>query len=122
MRRCTVCGASLEGRRRHARTCSASCRREAARLRAILAGAEPCGYSTLAGSGIKRAVETVQNRPNGRYDGSTQTVGPRCLRTRPRGTERMHSRRVSQATTGSAASSPEPDLGASNDRRNDGTQ
>jgi len=39
MRRCTVCGGLLEARRRQAVTCSSSCRLEAARLRAILAGA-----------------------------------------------------------------------------------
>ena len=44
--RCRVCGASLEGRRRQALTCSASCRRGARGLRAILAGAEVEGYST----------------------------------------------------------------------------
>jgi hypothetical protein len=32
MNRCRVCGASLEGRRRPAMTCSASCRRKAARV------------------------------------------------------------------------------------------
>jgi len=46
MNRCRVCVAALEGRR-HALTCSASCRREAARVRAILAGAVTDGYATL---------------------------------------------------------------------------
>ena len=46
--RCRVCGASLEGRRSQTLTCSSACRREAARVRAILAGSEADGYSTLA--------------------------------------------------------------------------
>jgi hypothetical protein len=46
-RRCIVCGGSLEGRRRDARCCSASCRREGARWRRVEAG-EPDGpYSTI---------------------------------------------------------------------------
>ena len=47
MRRCLVCGASLEGRRQQTKTCSSACRRELARLRAILGGSEVEGYSTL---------------------------------------------------------------------------
>src|SRR5690349_18705921 len=50
MRRRMVCGASLEGRRRQTLTCSASCRREAARVRAILAGAGAAGYGTVGHS------------------------------------------------------------------------
>jgi len=38
MTRCRVCGASLKGRHPDARTCSASCRREAAPYRAVPAG------------------------------------------------------------------------------------
>ena len=48
MRVCIVCGISLEGRDRRALTCSASCRREAARFRAVLEGRRDGPYSTLA--------------------------------------------------------------------------
>jgi hypothetical protein len=37
-RTCAVCGTGLDGRRPHARFCGSGCRREAARLRALLAG------------------------------------------------------------------------------------
>jgi hypothetical protein len=40
-RRCCVCGGSLEGRRRQARTCGGACRAEASRLRRLLAGEQP---------------------------------------------------------------------------------
>jgi hypothetical protein len=53
MNRCRVCGASLEGRRRQALTCSASCRREASRQ-----GDGP--YATLADLAGRR-----RNRANG---------------------------------------------------------
>lgn len=48
VRRCPVCGASLAGRHTDTRTCSASCRREAARYRAVLSGRRDGPYSTLA--------------------------------------------------------------------------
>jgi len=49
MRRCLVCGASLEGRRRQTRTCSDVCRAEASRLRRLLASGGPVdGFSCVA--------------------------------------------------------------------------
>jgi hypothetical protein len=53
-RRCVVCGGSMEGRRPQARTCSASCRREASRIRAILAGESAGPYATLADLASRR--------------------------------------------------------------------
>jgi hypothetical protein len=47
-RACVVCGASLEGKRGHARHCSTACRTEASRLARILAGQSPGGYATLS--------------------------------------------------------------------------
>ncbi len=47
-RLCAICGASLDGRRAHARYCSGACRAEASRLRRIVAGQEPDGFRTLA--------------------------------------------------------------------------
>jgi hypothetical protein len=43
-RACAVCGASLEGRRRDAETCSATCRIERSRIRRLLAGRTVEGY------------------------------------------------------------------------------
>jgi hypothetical protein len=47
MRRCAVCGGSLSGKRKDARFCSAACRREAGRLRAVLSGRSDGPYSAL---------------------------------------------------------------------------
>jgi hypothetical protein len=47
VRCCAVCGASLDGRHRETLTCSASCRRELARYKAVLAGRADGPYSTL---------------------------------------------------------------------------
>lgn len=44
---CPVCGASLDGRRADARYCGRSCRREASRIRRLLAGQDEQGYRTL---------------------------------------------------------------------------
>ena len=48
MRVCRVCGCSLEGHRRQAAYCGPPCRREACRLRAILAGRNTAEYPSLA--------------------------------------------------------------------------
>src|SRR5207237_10260253 len=48
MRRCPVCGRSLAGRDPRTRTCSAKCRREAARFRRVLGGRADGAYATLA--------------------------------------------------------------------------
>ena len=61
VRRCTVCGVSLEGRDRRARTCSATCRREAARFRAVLDGGSDDPYSNL-GQLVQRASKVRANR------------------------------------------------------------
>ena len=47
-RACAVCGRALEGRRADARHCGAGCRREASRLRRLLAGEPVDGYRNLA--------------------------------------------------------------------------
>jgi hypothetical protein len=47
-RRCVICGGSLEGHRRDALCCSAACRREASRVRAVLSGESDRPYSCLA--------------------------------------------------------------------------
>ena len=44
VRVCAVCGAAIDGHRADARYCGAACRREAARLRALLAGVPVEGY------------------------------------------------------------------------------
>lgn len=51
---CVVCGASLVGQRRDARQCSAACRAEASRIRAILDGTYPGRYRSLAERLAKR--------------------------------------------------------------------
>jgi hypothetical protein len=52
---CPICGASLEGKRRDARFCGSSCRREHGRLRRLLSGQSDSGYrnsrSTTEGPG-----------------------------------------------------------------------
>jgi hypothetical protein len=45
---CAICGAALNGRRGDARYCGAGCRREAGRLRALLAGVTVNGYGSVA--------------------------------------------------------------------------
>jgi hypothetical protein len=45
---CKVCGASLAGKRRHARFCSPACRREHHRLSRLLRGEGDSGYRNLA--------------------------------------------------------------------------
>ena len=62
VRRCTVCGASLEGRDPRARTCTTSCRREAGRLPGLLDGRSDGPYSTL-GQLVQRASRVRANRP-----------------------------------------------------------
>jgi hypothetical protein len=47
-RACTVCGETLEGLRADARHCGAPCRREASRLRRLLAGDPVDGYRSIA--------------------------------------------------------------------------
>ena len=44
---CVLCGGPLDGQRAQARHCGPACRREAARLRALLAGQEVNGYRCL---------------------------------------------------------------------------
>jgi hypothetical protein len=45
---CVICGGSLKGHRRDARCCSASCRAEQSRIRAILDGTYAGSYRSLA--------------------------------------------------------------------------
>lgn len=45
---CVMCGGSLEGRRRHALTCSGRCRAERSRLRRILDGRGADGRLSVA--------------------------------------------------------------------------
>jgi hypothetical protein len=77
MRRCPVCGVSLAGRHPDARTCSAACRREAGRFRAVLAGRGDGPYGTLADLG-QRSRRGVQIAVSGRYDAAIYQVGPRA--------------------------------------------
>jgi hypothetical protein len=65
-RRCVVCGARMEGRRRQARTCGGACRAEASRLRRLLAGEQPVDgcYSVADRLGrldARRPAETAQS-------------------------------------------------------------
>jgi hypothetical protein len=45
---CAICGEALDGRRADARHCGAACRREASRLRRLLAGDPVEGYRSVA--------------------------------------------------------------------------
>jgi hypothetical protein len=45
---CAICGTALDARRADARHCGAACRREASRLRRLLAGEPVEGYRNLA--------------------------------------------------------------------------
>jgi len=63
MTRCPVCGASLEGRHPSTRTCSPSCRREAARYRAVLSGRRDGAYFTVLGLAQRRS-RVRANRSN----------------------------------------------------------
>lgn len=45
---CAVCGTNLDGRRADARYCTPSCRREACRIRILLAGIPVEGYRSLS--------------------------------------------------------------------------
>lgn len=54
MRCCVVCGRSLIGRRSDCLTCSTGCRREAARLRAVLSGRSDGPYQTVADLLLRR--------------------------------------------------------------------
>lgn len=58
---CVVCGASLKHHRSHARHCSAGCRAEASRIKAILAGNYPGPYESLYERirGLKSAQKAV---------------------------------------------------------------
>lgn len=59
LRHCVVCGSPLIRRRSDARHCSGSCRAEASRIRAILRGEEPQGYSS-----VEDRVSARQKRTN----------------------------------------------------------
>lgn len=65
-RTCPICGTSLEGRRKHARFCSAPCRAEGSRLRRLLSGREVDGYGSVA----RDLRENAHDRPRERYHGS----------------------------------------------------
>jgi hypothetical protein len=54
MNRCRVCGASMQAKRRDARCCSPACRREAARVRASVAGKSDGPCETLADLAARR--------------------------------------------------------------------
>lgn len=56
---CVICGASLAGQRRDARCCSASCRAEASRIRAIINGTYIGAYRSLA----ERLSKRKSSRP-----------------------------------------------------------
>jgi pilus assembly protein CpaF len=64
--KCVLCGVSLDGRRRGARHCSAACRAEASRLRAILSGRGSGPYSSVASR-----LSAMQKRTRSALDPST---------------------------------------------------
>ena len=87
MRRCTVCGASLEGRRRQAHTCSSGCRRELSRIKAVASGRSD--GPTPASLTYSRAIQTVQtarSEPLAAHNGCVpepdqpQEQSPQCER------------------------------------------
>ncbi len=55
-----VCGGSLDGHRRDARYCSAACRREASRVRAVLSGRSDGPYAALADLANRRQRRAKQ--------------------------------------------------------------
>lgn len=61
---CGVCGASLAGRRAHARYCRGACRAEASRLRRILAGQEADGWASLPArqAAARKRTEAAERR------------------------------------------------------------
>ena len=50
-RLCVLCGTPLNGQRPDARHCGEACRREASRIRAVLAGEPVDGHASLASYG-----------------------------------------------------------------------
>lgn len=59
---CTICGGSLVKHRAHARACSASCRAEASRLKAIIDGTYTGSYRSIA----ERLSKTRATSPLGK--------------------------------------------------------
>jgi hypothetical protein len=88
-RRCAVCGASLDGRRRDAVYCSPGCRREQGRIRAVLAGRSDGPYSTLADLAERRQSRAKPARAT-RLDSLYTSGAARCER-RPRDPRRSDS-------------------------------
>ena len=84
--RCPVCGSSLVGRRSDSVTCSPACRREASRLRAVLAGRGDGPYvavDQLLGRARRRAKAaqtrlsaTARSRENGRVPAPARGLPP----------------------------------------------
>jgi hypothetical protein len=62
---CSLCGASLDGRRPHARFCSRACRVEAGRIRAILGPSNPEPYASVAErlEAAQKASKTLLSDP-----------------------------------------------------------
>lgn len=81
-----MCGASLEGRDRRAKTCSASCRREASRIRRLSAGLPEHGYASIDDYRA-RARRCVQNAQERSTVPLVNQVGARRANDRPRGLE-----------------------------------
>ena len=83
VRRCALCGASLEGRRADARYCSSACRVEAWRLRRLLEGRPVGRYATaadrLAAYGRpRRGRRSQEARESVESSATTQTAGRRA--------------------------------------------
>jgi hypothetical protein len=81
MSHCSVCGGSLEGRDPRALTCSASCRREAARFRAVCR-AKRWPLLDLAQL-IRRRSRCVQTAVASRMLALLRQVGPRARNAGP---------------------------------------
>ena len=64
---CIFCGTSLEGRRRHARCCSASCRRRAARCEVAVPAERRCRDCKEVITGRRRDADWCSERCRGRW-------------------------------------------------------
>jgi hypothetical protein len=73
-RECVTCGGSLAGRRKDARCCSASCRVEASRFRAIVNGTDAGPYRSIAERLSKLRSSQTLAFPQGKTEKSAEGV------------------------------------------------
>jgi len=71
---CSVCGTSLEGRRRQARYCGGACRAEASRLRRLLDGEPVDGFASVGDRLGRMALRNRTERSDGAR-AALETIG-----------------------------------------------